>query len=98
MKISVAIFGRLRPNWSFSESFGRKIFCLVALVVLVVFGLFGSFWSFSEFLAILTFRQNPTLITSFFCVLMTFQVNVSKVRKITGALFAVCQTYSITDT
>ena len=53
-KSSVAIFGRLRPNWSFSESSGRKIFCLVALVVSVVFGLFGSFRSFVDFLAIST--------------------------------------------
>ena len=40
---SVAIFGRLRPNWSFLRSFGRKIFYSVALVVLVVFGTIGQF-------------------------------------------------------
>ena len=42
---SVAIIGRLRPNWSFSESSGRKIFYLV---VLVVSGSLWSFWSFNE--------------------------------------------------
>ena len=67
---SVAIFGRLRPNWSFSESSGRKIFYLVALVVLVVFGIFWSFWSFWDFLAI---SIKLISITLFSCVLTNFQ-------------------------
>ena len=52
MSDSVAIFGRLRPNWSFSESFGRKIFCSVVGRFLVVFGIFGNsvfkFWIFGK--------------------------------------------------